>query len=61
MPVHLMPMPKTPVHEYRHPVLPVAVTPAPEVAAHDEFRLRVLAADFRHDGGSFLFVPDVHD
>ena len=76
MPVHLMPVPETPVHEYRHTVfaqhdvrrarqpahvLPIAVAPAPKVTTHDEFRLRVLAADFRHDGGAFLFIPDVHD
>ena len=33
---------------------------APSHSSHDKFRLRVLAADFRHDGGTLLFVPDVH-
>ena len=75
MPIHLMPVPKAPVDENhdailaqhnircaRQPlhVLAVTVAARKEVAPHNPFRLRVLALDFRHDGGAFLFVPDVH-
>ena len=75
MPVHLMPMPKAPVDENhdtilaqhdvrrtRQPlhVLAVTVTARKEVTPHNPLRLRVLALDFRHDGGAFLLVPDVH-
>lgn len=73
--VRFMPVPEASVHEYHDPVLAehnvrrarqsphvltIAVAPAPQVAAHDEFRLRVLAVDFRHDGGTLFLVPDIH-
>ena len=75
MTVQLVPMPKTPVYENhdailaqydvrraRQPlhVLAVTVTARKEVTPHNPFRLRVLSLDFRHDGGAFLLVPDVH-
>ena len=75
MPVHFMPVPEATVDENhdailaqhdirraRQPlhVLAVTVAARKEVTPHNPLRLRVLALDFRHDGGAFLLVPDVH-
>ena len=73
--VHLMPVPKTSVNKNhdavfaqydirssRQPLYIFAVTVATgeEVTAHDPFRFRVLALDFRHDGGTLLLTPNIH-
>lgn len=41
-------------------ILAIAVAPMVQVAADDKLRLRVLAFDPRHDGRTFLFVPNIH-
>lgn len=75
MAVHLMAVPKTAVNEDHNSVfaqynigrarqllhvLAIAVAPVVQVAADDKFWLSVLAFNPRHDGRTFLFVPNIH-
>ena len=41
-------------------IFAVTVATGEEVTAHDPFRFRVLALDFRHDGGTLLLTPNIH-
>ena len=75
MPVHFMPVPKAAMYENddavfaqddigssRQPLYVFAVTVATgeQVTPHNPFWLRILAPYFRHNGGTFLFTPNIH-